>query len=190
MLLVAFAVKTGSTGPIFYRGERVGRYGKSFRILKFRSMVENAEKIGGFSTALDDPRLTPTGRFLRRFKFDELPQFVNVLVGDMSLVGPRPQVRYYTDLYDGDELEVLSVKPGITDLATLCFSDMDAVLGSGDVERRYKTVIEPEKNRLRVRYVRERSYLLDIRILIETFFQTFGLSNVTGLNVSRGTSSD
>jgi lipopolysaccharide/colanic/teichoic acid biosynthesis glycosyltransferase len=188
MLLIAALIKTGSPGPVFYRGERAGKDGKVFRMLKFRSMVMDAERKGGFSTAIDDPRLTGTGRFLRKHKLDELPQFFNVLVGDMSLVGPRPQVLFYTNKYTGDERSILSVKPGITDLASLYFADMDSVLGSGDVDARYLAEVEPVKNKLRLRYVREQSYLLDIRILVETAFKLIGFENITGLNVSPGES--
>jgi lipopolysaccharide/colanic/teichoic acid biosynthesis glycosyltransferase len=184
MLTLAVLIKLGSPGPLFYRGERAGRGGSTFRILKFRSMVVDAERIGGFSTAIDDPRLTPIGRFLRKYKLDELPQFFNVLCGDMSLVGPRPQVLYYTSQYTGEELIILTVRPGITDLASLYFVDMDAVLGSGDVDARYQAEIEPVKNQLRIRYVREQSYLLDLRILVETAFKLIGRDNVTGLNIS------
>jgi lipopolysaccharide/colanic/teichoic acid biosynthesis glycosyltransferase len=190
MVLVALAVKIGSNGPVFYCGERIGVGGKCFRMLKFRSMIQGAEQAGGFSTALNDTRLTPVGRFLRKCKLDEIPQFINVLQGAMSLVGPRPQVRYYTDQYVGEELEILSVKPGITDYATLYFHDMDTVLGTRDVDFRYQNEIEPVKNRLRIRYIKERSYLLDIRILIETAFQIFGITNVTRLNVSSKISDD
>jgi lipopolysaccharide/colanic/teichoic acid biosynthesis glycosyltransferase len=186
MLLIAALIKAGSPGPVFYRGQRAGKDGRVFRILKFRSMVVDAERKGGFSTAIDDPRLTRTGRFIRKYKLDELPQFFNVLAGDMSLVGPRPQVLFYTDKYTGDERSILSVKPGITDLASLYFSDMDSVLGSGDVDARYLAEVEPVKNRLRLRYVREQSYLLDLRILVETAFKLIGFENVTGLNVSSG----
>lgn len=184
MLLIAVWIKVGSPGPVFYRGERAGKDGKVFRILKFRSMVVDAERKGGFSTAIDDPRLTGVGRFLRKHKLDELPQFFNVLIGDMSLVGPRPQVLFYTNKYTGDEQLILAVKPGITDLASLYFVDMDAVLGSGDVDARYLAEVEPVKNKLRLRYVRERSYLLDLRILVETAFKLIGVENMTGLNVS------
>lgn len=186
MLLIALLIKAGSPGPVFYRGERAGKHGRVFRILKFRSMVVDAERKGGFSTAIDDPRLTGTGRFIRKYKLDELPQFFNVFVGDMSLVGPRPQVLFYTDKYTGDERSILSVKPGITDLASLYFADMDSVLGSGDVDARYLAEVEPVKNKLRLQYVREQSYLLDMRILVETAFKLIGFTNVTGLNVSTG----
>jgi lipopolysaccharide/colanic/teichoic acid biosynthesis glycosyltransferase len=185
MLALAILIKLDSPkGGVFYCGERAGRAGTTFRILKFRTMVVDAELKGGFSTATNDPRLIPLGRSLRKYKLDELPQFFNVLFGDMSLVGPRPQVVYYTSRYRGDELLILSVRPGITDLASLHFVDMDAVLGSGDVDVRYQTEIEPLKNQLRIRYVRERSYLMDIRILIETAFKLLGFSNATGLNVT------
>lgn len=184
MILIAVLIKLGSPGPAFYRGERVAKGGNTFLILKFRSMVVDAERRGGFSTAINDPRLTPIGRFLRKYKLDELPQFFNVLVGDMSLVGPRPQVLFYTNKYAGDDRLILSVKPGITDLASLYFADMDSVLGSGDVDARYLAEVEPVKNKLRLRYVREQSYLLDIRILVETACKLIGFENVTGLNIS------
>jgi len=186
MLLIALLIKYESPGPVFYRGERAGKNGRVFRILKFRSMVVDAEQKGGFSTAIDDPRLTGTGMFIRKYKLDELPQFFNVLIGDMSLVGPRPQVLFYTNKYKGDERMILTVKPGITDLATLYFSNMDSVLGSGDVDARYLTEVEPVKNKLRIRYVREQSYFLDVRILIETAFKLIGFESITGLNVTLG----
>jgi lipopolysaccharide/colanic/teichoic acid biosynthesis glycosyltransferase len=184
MLIVAILIRLSSPGPVLYRGERACRAGATFRILKFRSMVVDAERKGGFSTSMDDPRFTSIGRFLRKYKLDELPQFFNVLFGEMSLVGPRPQVLYYTSRYTGDELLILSVKPGITDLASLYFVDMDAVLGTGDVDARYQAEIEPIKNQLRIRYVRDQSYLLDLRILIETACKLVGLDNVMGLNIS------
>lgn len=184
LVAIAVVIKLESPGPVFYRGERAGVNGRVFRILKFRSMVPDAERVGGYSTAVDDPRLTGVGRFLRKHKLDELPQFFNVLWGDMSLVGPRPQVLFYTNQYRGEEKLILSIKPGITDLASLYFVDMDAVLGSGDVDIRYQTEIEPVKNRLRLRYVKERSFLLDLRILVETAGKMVGIDNLTGLNVS------
>jgi len=184
LVAIAVVIKLESPGPVFYRGERAGLNGRVFRILKFRSMVPDAEKVGGYSTAVDDPRLTGVGRFLRKHKLDELPQFFNVLWGDMSLVGPRPQVLFYTNQYRGEEKLILSIRPGITDLASLYFVDMDAVLGSGDVDTRYQTEIEPVKNQLRLRYVKERSFLLDFRILLETAGKMAGINNLTGLNLS------
>jgi len=182
-IAVAALVRMTSQGPILYRGLRAGRHGKNFYILKFRTMVVDAESKGGASTAVDDPRLTRVGRTLRKYKLDELPQFFNVLGGSMSLVGPRPQVLSYTDKYQGEERRVLDMRPGITDLASLYFSDMDKVLGSGNVDAKYAKEIEPVKNLLRLQYVREASLCLDLRILIETAFKLVGVANATGLNV-------
>ena len=186
MLALGLLIKLESPGPSLYLAERVGMGGKVFIMLKFRSMVLDAEMVGGFSTATNDPRLTSIGRIMRKYKLDELPQFINVFCGNMSLVGPRPQVFFYTNKYKGDELSILSVKPGITDLASLYFTDMDSVLGSGDVDARYLAEVEPVKNNLRLLYVREQSFLLDVRILVETAFKLIGFANVTGLNVSTG----
>jgi len=176
--VIGLAIKVVSRGPIFYRGVRAGLNGVPFEILKFRTMVIDAESKGGFSTALGDPRVTSIGRFLRRWKLDEIPQFFNVLRGQMSLVGPRPQVLYYTERYVGDQLLMLSVRPGITDLASLQFADMDSTLGGGDVEEKYAREIEPVKNELRMRYVREASFMLDLRILIETAFRIIGVRGI------------
>ena len=184
LVVVAVLVKATSPGPVLYRGLRAGRHGANFHILKFRTMVVDAESKGGASTAVDDPRLTPIGRLLRKNKLDELPQFFNVLGGSMSLVGPRPQVLSYTSKYQGEERMILDVRPGITDLASLYFSDMDKVLGTGDVDAKYARDIEPVKNVLRLRYVKEASFLLDIRILVETAFKLVGVPHVTGLNVN------
>src|SRR5881409_3746891 len=112
---VAVAIKIESAGPVFYRGVRAGRYGKAFRIFKFRTMVEDADKIGGPSSSADDPRITRVGNFLRRYKLDELPQLLNVLKGEMSLVGPRPEVLQEVLLYTEEEKRLLEVRPGITD---------------------------------------------------------------------------
>lgn len=182
-LVIAVAVKLTSRGSAFYRGVRAGKDGVSFRIFKFRTMVHNAENIGGFSTSINDSRLTSIGRVLRKYKLDELPQFINVVRGDMSLVGPRPQVYYYTDKYNENEKFILSIRPGITDLASIYFSDMDSILGTGDVSEKYELEIEPLKNRLRLKYVHDQSFLLDMRILIETAFSIIGLKNVTKLKI-------
>ncbi len=182
-IIISFAVKITSDGEIFYKGVRAGKNNVPFKIYKFRTMVQNAENIGGHSTALNDFRLTTIGRFLRRYKLDELPQFINILKGDMSLVGPRPQVIYYTNKYKGEFKLILSTKPGLTDLATLYFFDMDKVLGSKNVNEKYAIEIEPIKNLLRLKYVKEQSFFLDIRILIETIFSLIGLKNITNLNI-------
>ena len=128
LLLLAITVKLGSKGPVFYRGLRAGRYGKSFRILKFRSMVTNTKQLGGSSTSDDDPRITGVGKLMRKLKLDEFPQLINVLTGEMSLVGPRPQVLDYVSDYSEEEQVILHVRPGITDWASIWNSDEGAVL--------------------------------------------------------------
>lgn len=171
LLVIAGLVRMSSPGPVFYRGVRAGRGGVPFRIYKFRTMVSDAERIGGGSTAKDDPRITPIGRVLRRHKLDELPQLLNVLVGDMSLVGPRPELMQYASEYSGDERLILTVRPGITDLASLEFIQLGDILGNEDPDRVYEERVKPIKNALRVRYVREQSFLGDIRILLRTLWR-------------------
>ncbi len=162
-------IKFDSPGPAFYRGERVGRYGKTFRIFKFRTMVADAEKSGGPSTASDDPRITRVGKFLREYKLDELPQLVNVLKGDMSIVGPRPEVLMEVETYTNEERRILEVRPGITDWASLTFHNEGEILkGSPDPHQAYREKIKPGKMRLALKYVDERSFLTDIRIILET----------------------
>jgi len=168
LLACAVAVRVSSPGPILYRGIRTGQHGKPFAILKFRSMVANAEKTGGTTTAEKDPRITLVGAFLRRYKLDELPQLINVLVGDMSVVGPRPEVAEYTDAYSGDEQLILSVRPGITDLSSLEFHDLQAIVGSDDADITFRQEVLPRKNALRLQYVRERTLWLDGVILLRT----------------------
>jgi lipopolysaccharide/colanic/teichoic acid biosynthesis glycosyltransferase len=171
--MVAVTVKLSGPGPIFYRGMRSGLHGKPFHILKFRTMVTNAEEIGGPSTALHDPRLTSVGKILRKYKMDEFPQLLNILKGDMSFVGPRPQVEKYTNLYSGEEKIILSVRPGLTDYASIQFIDLDAILGDDNVDEKYLREIEPEKNNLRIQYVRNLSFWTDMKILFLTFLQLF-----------------
>jgi lipopolysaccharide/colanic/teichoic acid biosynthesis glycosyltransferase len=172
---LALAIKLTSRGPVFYRGERIGLNGVPFRIFKYRSMVIDAEKIGGSSTPEDDPRVTKVGKFLRKYKLDELPQLLNVFNGDMSLVGPRPQVGWVVEKYTPEERVVLSVRPGITDWASLKFSNEGEILkGSDDPDRDYFLKIHPEKMRLGVEYARNHSLLTDIIILFKTVAAIFG----------------
>jgi lipopolysaccharide/colanic/teichoic acid biosynthesis glycosyltransferase len=166
---MAVLIKLEDGGLIFYRGLRIGRHGKPFRIFKFRTMVVNAEKIGGPSTADDDPRITSIGKILRKYKLDELPQLINVLIGDMSLVGPRPEVQQYVDMFTEQEKAILSVRPGITDWASISNPDEGAVLaGSLDPEKTYLEKIRPEKVRLQLEYVRRHSFWVDITIIGQT----------------------
>lgn len=168
-LIVAVLTKLEDGGPVFYRGVRVGQHGRLFRIFKFRSMVVDAERIGGPSTADDDPRVTGIGEFLRKYKLDELPQLLNVLMGDMSLVGPRPEVPLEVETYSAEERRIVGVKPGITDYATLFFHDEGEILrGSTNPHQTYREKIRPEKLRLALKYVDERCFWVDLKIIIDT----------------------
>ncbi len=170
LLLIACLIKRKDRGPIFYRGVRVGRFGKPFRIFKFRTMVVNAEKLGGPSTADDDPRITKIGKWLRKYKLDELPQLINVLRGEMSFVGPRPEVQHYVDMFTEKERAILSVRPGITDWASLWNPDEGAILaGSPDPEKAYMEKIRPTKIELQLKYVKKRSFWIDLQIIAQTF---------------------
>jgi len=175
-LLVAIALMINlNSGPVFYRGVRIGLHGRPFRIFKFRTMVVNAEQLGASSTGDDDPRITRFGRFLRRHKLDELPQLLNVLTGDMSIVGPRPQVQWAVDLYKDDEHALLSVRPGITDYASLVFRDEGAILhGSADPDQDYLETIHPEKVRLGLLYLQTQSMWTDLKIILATVAALFG----------------
>jgi len=169
LLVIAIAIKLTSPGPIIYAGHRIGRSGKPFRLLKFRTMVVNADRIGGPSTSDDDPRVTRTGSILRRYKLDELPQLLNVLRGDMSLVGPRPEVAAEVELYNAEQRELLTVRPGITDWASMRFHNEGEILkGSADPHRTYQEQIRPQKIRLGLEYVHKRSFQVDMQILIGT----------------------
>ena len=169
ILVLALLIKLHDRGPVFYRGERVGRGGTIFRIYKFRSMVVNAEKTGVSSTTKEDPRVTPIGRFLRKTKLDELPQLLNVFSGQMSIVGPRPEVKKFTDLYDDKEKVLLELRPGITDYASLWdINEAEVLAGSSDPDKDYLEKIRPEKIRLQLKYERERSLWTDIKIVLLT----------------------
>ena len=174
-LLIIISIRLDSSGPILYRGLRIGRHGQPFRICKFRTMVINADEIGGSSTADDDPRITAIGKFLRKYKLDELPQFLNVLIGDMSIVGPRPEVQYYVDLYTEEEKVILGVRPGITDWASLWNADEGAILsGADDPDKVYMEEIRPGKLRLQMEYVNKRSLWIDFKIIVQTISTILG----------------
>ncbi len=169
-VLVAIWIKLDSDGPVFYRGVRIGLQGSPFRIFKFRTMVENAES-GGTATAYRDPRITRSGQWLRRWKLDELPQLLNVLRGEMSIVGPRPEVEEHTCCYTGAEQIILSVKPGITDEASIRFRHLGELLDSDDPNRVFIERYRAEKNRLRVLYVQQKSFLGDLRLIFRTLYR-------------------
>ncbi|HMQ74871.1 MAG TPA: sugar transferase [Flavobacteriales bacterium] len=169
LVLFALAVALTSPGGAFFRQARVGRHGRPFNLLKFRSMRPGSEALGQLTIGGRDPRITGVGHFLRRTKLDELPQLWNVLMGDMSVVGPRPEVPRYVALYTTDQRQVLSVRPGITGMASLDYVDENELLArSDDPERTYVEVVMPDKLALDLRYVRERTFALDLRIIAAT----------------------
>ena len=177
---LAAAIKFDSPGPVFYRGVRIGLEGRPFRMLKFRTMVSDAERRGGTSTADSDPRITRVGAVLRRGKLDELPQLINVLTGDMSLVGPRPQVAHDVEKYTAAERALLSVRPGVTDYASIRFRDEGRILErEPDPDEAYIRLIRPEKIRLGLEYVRTASLRVDLKILAQTMVSVFGRSEVS-----------
>lgn len=168
LLLLALWIKLDSPGPVLYRGQRVGQDGRPFFMFKFRTMVEGAEGRGPAVTYRDDPRITRAGMFLRRTKLDELPQLLNVLKGEMSLVGPRPEDPSYVALYTPEQRQVLGVKPGITGPTQLEYRDEASMLDGESVDEEYVSRIMPEKLKLDLEYVRNRSLTLDLKILWRT----------------------
>jgi len=168
-LIVAIWIKLDSNGPVFYRQTRVGRNSKDFKLLKFRSMVTDADKNGLITVGGRDPRVTQSGYFIRKYKLDELPQLLNVLKGDMSLVGPRPEVRKYVDLYNKSQRRVLSVKPGITDYASIQFIDENEILGKAEnPEMVYIEKVMPEKIKYNMKYIQNRSVKEYFKIIFLT----------------------
>ena len=170
-LIVAIWIKLDSPGPIFYRQVRVGRYNKDFRIFKFRSMRIGSDKGSLVTIGGRDPRITRSGYFIRKFKIDELPQLINVLVGDMSLVGPRPEVRHYVNYWTEEQMHVLDVRPGITDPASIKFRNENELLAQAeDPEKYYIEVIMQEKIKLYLDYVKKNSLWYDIKVIFQTFW--------------------
>jgi lipopolysaccharide/colanic/teichoic acid biosynthesis glycosyltransferase len=174
IIIISLIIWLYDFGPVFYMAPRVGKNGKLFKMFKFRSMVVNADKIGASSTTKSDKRITPIGRFVRNYKLDEIPQFMNVLIGQMSIVGPRPEVKHFTDMFTEEEKAILTVKPGITDFATIWNADEGKILeGSEDPDKTYMELIWPEKKRLQLKYIAERSFLVDIKIIFLTLVAIF-----------------
>ncbi len=168
-LLLALAVKIDSRGPVFYRQIRVGRYNQDFKIFKFRTMVQDADKIGPPLTVGDDPRVTKVGRFIRKLRLDEFSQLLNVLGGSMSLVGPRPEVRKYVDVYAPEYMATLLIRPGITATSSIAFKDEDSLLNAAeDPEKVYVEQILPPKMAYNLEYMKNISLLNDIKIMFRT----------------------
>lgn len=156
--------------PIFYRPYRGGYKNVPFRIFKFRTMVKNADKIGGGTTAFNDPRITKVGNFLRKTKLDEIPQIFNIIGGSMSFIGPRPELLRYVEQYTGDEKQILTVRPGITDFSSVEFINLDEIVGSGNADEMYEKYVLKRKNQLRIKYAREVSFTTDCRLFFNTIF--------------------
>lgn len=170
-LIIAAAVAIEDGFPVFYRPQRGGYKNKPFRIFKFRTMVKNADKIGGGTTALNDPRITKVGNFLRKTKLDETPQLFNIIVGTMSFIGPRPELLRYVEQYEGEENLILQVRPGITDFSSIEFINLDEVVGSGNADEMYEKYVLKKKNQLRIKYAKEVSFTTDVTLFAKTVWR-------------------
>lgn len=169
-VIISFFILVESRGGVFYKQERIGLNGKAFGLLKFRSMRPNADKLGQLTVGERDPRVTNTGHFIRKYKLDEFPQFINVLIGDMSIIGPRPEVKKYVDLYTVEQRAILNVKPGITDYASIEYFDESRLLGeSENPEETYIQEIMPAKLLLNQKYLANPNVFHDIKIMWLTF---------------------
>jgi lipopolysaccharide/colanic/teichoic acid biosynthesis glycosyltransferase len=174
-LLISVWIKAEDGGTVFYLAPRIGRYGKTFYMIKFRTMVMHADKKGTSSTTSGDARITRAGTFLRNYKLDELPQFMNVLKGDMSVVGPRPQIEWAVKMYSEEEKKILTLRPGITDYASIRFKNESEILAraGGNPDKAYMELIHPEKMRLSLEYLRTQSFFTDLKIIFSTLAGIF-----------------
>lgn len=171
-LVLAIWIKLDSPGPVFYRQIRVGRHNKDFRIYKFRSMKVGADKQGLITVGGHDPRITRSGYFIRKYKLDEFPQLINVFVGDMSLVGPRPEVRKYVDMYTPEQMHVLDVRPGVTSLASIRYRNENELLDKAeDPDQFYIDVVMQDKLAIDLEYVQNASFWYDIKLIFRTFWE-------------------
>jgi len=172
LLIIGILIKLTSNGPFLYKQERVGHFNSDFKVFKFRTMKVNSDKLGLLTLGGRDPRVTRIGYFLRKYKLDELPQLFNVLFGQMSLVGPRPEVRKYVDMYTIEQMRVLSIRPGITDWASIEYSDENVILGSvSDPDKMYELEIMPAKIDLNIKYIENKSIKEYFKILYFTFYK-------------------
>ena len=169
-IILTIWIKCDSIGPVFYKQVRVGRNNMDFQLFKFRSMRVGSDKKGLITVGGHDPRITRSGYYIRKYKLDEFPQLINVLKGDMSLVGPRPEVRKYVDMYTEEQMHVLDVRPGITDLASIRYRNENELLERvNDPDKYYVEVIMPDKLRINLEYVARHSFTFDIRLIFQTF---------------------
>ncbi len=170
-VFLALWVKLDSPGPVFYRQVRVGRNNRDFKLYKFRSMRVDSDKKGLITIGGHDPRVTQSGYYIRKYKLDEFPQLINVFLGDMSLVGPRPEVRKYVDMYTDEQMHVLDVRPGITDMASIYYRNENELLEkANNPEKYYREVIMQDKLRINLEYVRNHSVIGDFRMILKTLF--------------------
>lgn len=170
-LILAIWIKVDSEGPVFYRQVRVGKGNRDFRIFKFRSMRVGADKGSLVTIGGRDPRVTPSGYYIRKYKLDELPQLINVFIGDMSLVGPRPEVRHYVNYWTPEQMHALDVRPGITDPASIKFRNENELMAQADnPEQYYINVIMQEKLKLYLEYVENRSFWYDLKLIFKTLY--------------------
>ena len=179
-IIIALIIVFDSKGGVFYFQNRVGKNNRDFKLIKFRTMFSNSEKKGLITVGDKDSRITKTGIWLRKYKIDELPQLFNILIGDMSFVGPRPEVRKYVDLYNERQKRVLTVKPGLTDYASLEYINESEILGGfSDPEKAYIEKIMPAKSELNLKYIREQGLITDIKILYKTLTNIFNSSTLS-----------
>lgn len=171
-ILISIFIVCDNGLPIFYKADRGGYREKTFKIYKFRSMVKNADKIGGGTTALNDSRITRVGAFLRKTKLDEIPQLFNVLNGTMSIVGPRPELLRYTEQYEGEEKDILKVRPGITDYSSIEFINLDEIVGGENADEMYEKYVLKRKNELRIKYAHTVSFGTDLKLFWLTVYKT------------------
>lgn len=169
--LIGIAILAEDGRPVFYRPMRGGYKNRPFRIFKFRTMVKNADKIGGGTTAMHDPRITKVGNFLRKTKLDETANLINIILGTMSFIGPRPELIQYTEQYEGDEREILEVRPGVTDFSSIEFINLDEIVGSGNADEMYEKYVLKKKNALRVKYAESVSFSTDVNIFFRTIWR-------------------
>jgi len=173
-LLTTIVIKLDSKGPVFFKQDRVGKSKKIFKIIKFRTMIADAEKVGSKITSQNDVRITKVGKYLRKYKIDEFPQLLNVIVGDMSIVGPRPEVPEYYDIIESQFPEIVNMKPGITDYASIDYSnEEELIVETSEVDKIYRKIILPKKIKLYKKYYNEMSLFTDLKIIFKTLEKVF-----------------
>lgn len=174
MLVISIIINFDSKGSFFYFQQRVGRNNRDFKLIKFRTMVMGADKNGLLTVGTNDKRITGFGKFLRKYKLDELPQLFNIIAGNMSIVGPRPEVRKYVNLYNNEQMKVLSVRPGLTDYASIEYIEENKIIAqSNDAEKMYVEKIMPHKLELNLKYIENQSFITDLKIIYKTILKIF-----------------